>query len=33
MKHEEDIFTKIADARSKIGSGNKETKDWKRRAS
>ena len=26
MKHEEDIFTKIADARSKIGSGNKETK-------
>ena len=26
MKHEEDIFTKIADARSKIGSDNKETK-------
>ena len=26
MNHEEDIFTKIADARSKIGSGNKETK-------
>ena len=26
MNHEEDIFTKIADARSKIGSDNKETK-------
>lgn len=26
MSHEEEIFTKIADARSKIGSGNKEVK-------
>lgn len=26
MGHEEEIFTKIADARSKIGSGNKEVK-------
>ena len=26
MSHEEEIFTKIADARAKIGSGNKEVK-------
>lgn len=26
MRHEEEIFTKIADARAKIGSGNKEVK-------